>query len=59
MRACMHACARACLGVDLVQAADADDEQQAGLRLNVEAALGLGLALQADDLALLCAKADA
>lgn len=55
----MHACARACLGVDLVQAADADDEQQAGLRLNVEAALGLGLALQADDLALLCAKADA
>jgi hypothetical protein len=42
------------LGVDLVQTADADGEQQLGLRLDVEATLGLGLALQADSLLLLC-----
>jgi len=32
--------------VDLVQTLDADDERQLGLRLDVEAARGLGRALE-------------
>jgi hypothetical protein len=39
--------------VDVVEAADADHERQLGLRLAVETILGLGLALQADQVLLL------
>lgn len=41
------------LGCHVIHAADADDKQQLGLGLNVEAILGLGLALQADQVRLL------
>ena len=41
------------LRMDLVHAANADGEQELLLRLDIEASLGLSLALQADGLLLL------
>ena len=41
------------LGVHVVDTADADHEQQLCLRLDIEAAVGLGLALEADKVLLL------
>ncbi len=50
-RRCLHAH----LGGNFVQTADADHEDHLGLRGHVEATLGLGLALEADNVLLLCA----